>query len=306
MNDRGFLINIGGGGRLFFLIFNAFVGILLAALLSSIISKAMGYTSMPEAGESLPFLKISQTLVTLCIFALPAFVTVLLFYNNPITFLRIGYSPNIKLSLLIVALIIVIQPLINLLGHYNQQLTLPTALAPIEQWMQTREADANKVIEMFIADRTAVGIATNILIIAVLAGISEELFFRGAMQQFFFRIISSNHWTVWITAFIFSSIHFQFYGFIPRLLLGALLGYLFVWYGNLWFPIIAHITHNAVNVIIMEASYGTSTYENLQKIDITNYWWLFAISSLLSVLVLIILYKKRKLVLEKTISYHES
>lgn len=306
MIDRSFLINMGGGSRLFFLIFNAFVGILLAVLLSSFVSKAMGFSSVLVAGESLSFLKISQSLVTLCIFALPAFVTAFLFYERPITFLQLGNLPNIKISLLVIALIVVTQPLINLLSYINQLLMLPSVLAPLEHWMQSREAAANKVIEMFIADHTISGIVSNILVMAVLAGIAEEVFFRGAMQQFFYRIVSNKHLAIWVTAFIFSTIHFQFYGFIPRFLLGALLGYLFIWYGNLWFPIIAHIAHNALNVIMMEASYGTSTYESLQNIDIKNYWWFFAISLFLSVVALTVLHKKRFFVLEKTISHHES
>ena len=59
------------------------------------------------------------------------------------------------------------------------------------------------------------------------------------------------HLSIWASAIIFSAIHFQFYGFIPRLLLGALFGYLYYWSGNLLIPMFAHFVNNAFGVIMI-------------------------------------------------------
>ena len=52
-----------------------------------------------------------------------------------------------------------------------------------------------------------------------------------------------------MAAFLFSAMHMQFYGFVPRLLLGAMLGYLFVWSGSLWLSVLAHFVNNASAII---------------------------------------------------------
>ena len=90
----------------------------------------------------------------------------------------------------------------------------------------------------------------NILIIAVIPALGEELLFRGVIQQLFLKWNGKVHLSIWLTAFIFSAVHMQFLGFFPRLILGAVLGYMLVWSGSLWLPIIAHFTNNAFAVVV--------------------------------------------------------
>ena len=90
----------------------------------------------------------------------------------------------------------------------------------------------------------------NLLIIAIIPALGEELFFRGYLQQTITKWTISPHIGIIITAVLFSAIHFQFYGLIPRFILGVLLGYIFLWSNNLWLPIIAHFVNNAQVLII--------------------------------------------------------
>ena len=90
-----------------------------------------------------------------------------------------------------------------------------------------------------------------LLVIAILPGIGEELVFRGMTQQLFIESKFNPHLSIWLAAIIFSAIHFQFFGFLPRMLLGALFGYLFYWSGNLLIPIIAHVFTNGAQVLLM-------------------------------------------------------
>jgi predicted HTH transcriptional regulator len=104
--------------------------------------------------------------------------------------------------------------------------------------------------EAFLKMETPGELIGNLIMIGLLPAIGEELFFRGILQRIFVDWSKSKHWGVWITAIIFSAVHMQFLGFVPRLLLGALLGYLYVWSGSLWLPIIAHFVNNAAAVIL--------------------------------------------------------
>jgi uncharacterized protein len=85
--------------------------------------------------------------------------------------------------------------------------------------------------------------------LAVIPAIGEELIFRGVFQKIFYDLFKSGHLAIWVTAFAFSALHFQFFGFIPRFILGLVFGYLFYWSGTLWLPVISHFVNNAVPVI---------------------------------------------------------
>jgi membrane protease YdiL (CAAX protease family) len=90
----------------------------------------------------------------------------------------------------------------------------------------------------------------NLIMIAVLPALGEEFIFRGVFQKIFCRLFGSGHIAIWITAFIFSFVHLQFFGFLPRFILGLLFGYLFYWSRTLWLPVIAHFVNNAVPTFI--------------------------------------------------------
>ena len=89
-----------------------------------------------------------------------------------------------------------------------------------------------------------------LLVVGLMAGLSEEMLFRGAMQRTMQDSRLGAHTAIWVTAIVFSAFHMQFFGFLPRMLLGAWLGYLFVWTRSLWVPIIAHTLNNSTVVVM--------------------------------------------------------
>ena len=89
------------------------------------------------------------------------------------------------------------------------------------------------------------------VVVAILAGICEEFLFRGIIQTEFMRGTKNIHVAIWISAFLFSAIHTQFFGFVPRMLLGVLFGYLYHWSGNLIVPMFAHFVNNGFSVVMM-------------------------------------------------------
>lgn len=149
-----------------------------------------------------------------------------------------------------IALIPVLAPLLELTITWNKNVKLPGALHGIELWAQAKEAQLADLTEYLIAFSSFGQFAMGLLVVAVLPAIGEELLFRGMLQPLFQRLTGSPHRAIWITAIIFSAIHVQFYGFVPRMLLGALFGYLYYWSGNISIPILAHFVNNGITVVL--------------------------------------------------------
>jgi hypothetical protein len=125
--------------------------------------------------------------------------------------------------------------------------------------MRIKENAANETIKIFFANNTLGNMISNLFVVAFMAGLSEEIFFRGFIQRLFIENKLNHHLAIWITAILFSAIHLQFFGFVPRVLLGAVLGYLYFYSGNLWLSIIAHTVNNGFAVVM---AYVTGSIDN--------------------------------------------
>jgi len=157
-------------------------------------------------------------------------------------------TPNLIILALGVMAIASISPLIDVLSTWNQGLQLPESLKSIEDWMINTEKDAEVATNTLLNTDSWGGFAMNIIIIAIMAGIGEELMFRGVIQKILIGWTKNIHLGILYTAIIFSAIHFQFYGFVPRMILGMVLGYLYIWSKSLWVPVIAHAINNGLTV----------------------------------------------------------
>ena len=200
--------------------------------------------------ESLGALRIIQIVSAAGTFMLPAFFLAYLFDARPSAFLSLDRAPGGMPLLLVAAALLTALPLINFLGEINARMVLPPVLAGVERWMRSTEEQAARLTELFLDMKTPADMYINLLMMALIPAIGEELLFRGVIQRIFSQWFRGTHTAVWITAVLFSAMHFQFYGFLPRLLLGALLGYLLAWSGSLWLPIVAHFVNNAAAVVL--------------------------------------------------------
>jgi hypothetical protein len=253
--------------RLIILLIAIFVGLTLSytifylvVFIQSGFSITQCMEAMPGALQDTGMLRTFQLIQSFCIFILPPFILTNLYKENPKTFLSLN-RPDLSSALVAMASLIFAIPLINFLVSWNEGMHLPASMENIETWMRASEDAAAKVTEQMLAGTHWTDLAANLLIIALLAGIGEELFFRGLLQSMLAEVFNKNrtgstkvprwttHATIWIIAFIFSAIHMQFYGFIPRLLLGAWFGYLLWWTGSIWVPILAHFMNNALSTI---------------------------------------------------------
>ena len=199
------------------------------------------------AGADIALLKSLQFVQSICLFVLPSFALACLWSSKPIGYLGLNRKFSLESLLFAIAAMLFVLPFINLLAEINSGIKLPDFLSGIELWMKEMEQNAEDLTKRMLQADTFSIFLFNVLLMAVLPGVGEELFFRGIIQKIMTEKCG-QHKAVWITAIIFSAIHFQFYGFFPRLVLGLLLGYMYVWSGSLWLPIIAHFTHNFLAV----------------------------------------------------------
>jgi len=188
------------------------------------------------------FLRWSNAVAHLCTFTLPALTLGFLFYRRQMwRGLALHRAPSMVQLPLSLLLILASFPLTQLTYWLNRQLPLP-------QWVMDMEDSATTLIESVMQMNSPAELLLNLLVIAVLPAVGEELIFRGLIQKRLQRLFTNPHLAVWVTAIIFSAIHLQFAGFLPRLLLGALLGYLFLWTRNLWIPVAVHFFFNGAQV----------------------------------------------------------
>lgn len=167
-----------------------------------------------------------------------------------------------------VAFLFAFGPMMQLLGEANMQMSLPESWKGMEEWMRVQEQSMATLTERIVmVDRWELLFA-NILVMAVMPAIAEEYYFRGSLMHIIQRIAKNYHITVWVSAIIFSAIHVQFFGFIPRMILGVFFGYMFVWTQNIWIPILAHFVNNAtVAVVAFVYTRQGKTYADLQTYD---------------------------------------
>ncbi|MCE5332534.1 MAG: CPBP family intramembrane metalloprotease [Bacteroidales bacterium] len=238
-------------------------------------------------------LKIMQLIQSVGMFVVPPLTLAFLWSEKPLHYLQLTTKLKLSSILLVVVLMIVAIPFINLITLLNQQMALPDFLAPVETWMKNSEAQAAALTEKMLNIHSIDGLLFNILLIAMIPALGEELFFRGTIQKLLTEWRSAIA-GIWIAAFVFSAIHLQFYGFFPRMLLGAFFGYLLVWSGSLWLPIIAHFTNNAIAVIFYYLKYNDYQVVDIDVIGSGETLWLGIVGGVLTVGGIILIKKNLK------------
>ena len=252
---------------------------------------AMGSIALFPQPLSVNELKWVQLIQTAALFLLPPFLMAFLWAKQPLEWLKLK-SETRGYGLWAIFLMLMALPAINLVGYFNQQMSLPAFLEPLEQWMKTAEANAAHLTEQFLSVTAFDGLIINILLMALLPAVAEELTFRGVLQNLFEvkdetlkKKGNRVHIAIWCSAILFSAIHMQFYGFLPRMLMGALFGYALVWTGSLWIPILMHFTNNAMAVILYFLAIRSGwDMDKVDTIGTNDTLWLGVVSLVLTII----------------------
>jgi membrane protease YdiL (CAAX protease family) len=235
-------------------------------------------------------LKYFQIINQFGVFILPAIIFVLLTDNNLPGYLGLK-GPWHRSSLIWgIVLILVSLPFVHWLMDVNNSIRLPDFLGGLENWMKDKEEEAQVLTDAFLSTKSIGGFLFNLLMIAAVAAIGEELIFRGILVRLFKEWTGNIHLAIFIPALIFSALHLQFYGFLPRLVLGVFLGYLFVWTGSLWIPVIVHFANNAFAVVLSFMDARGMMQIDVDQVGYSSNPWIISASVMLTVSVLTAIY----------------
>ena len=266
-------------------------GMLLFSSFGSLIVLLIYHTpSILEASDPVTAIRISQTFTTIGAFLLPALLFAYCQNRQCFQYNAANRKPEFSMTIIVLILSITLLPVVSMLSLFNMQI-MPQEGA-VAEFMRNLEDAANHILEMVTSRRSTWDLVANMLVFAVLAGVCEEFFFQGALQPLMMNWTKNPHIGILLTALIFSALHFQFYGFIPRFLLGVYLGYLFYWSRSLWLPILAHVLHNALSLMVDFTLQGRGIdTDNLQFTDVRGSLPTAAACALISAMAIVYLWR---------------
>ncbi|MFN2395005.1 MAG: lysostaphin resistance A-like protein [Bacteroidales bacterium] len=245
------------------------------------------------APENLLYGKFMQIFFHMGLFILSSIFLAWAFGKKVPEYLYMKRSTGIEVFFLAVIIVFAAVPFINYILELNMQLKLPDFMKSVEDWIYTSEQQAEKVTQAYLQADTISILLFNIFMIAIIPALGEEFMFRGVILRVLKDWTRSASAAIWLSAILFSFIHMQFLGFIPRMILGILFGYMVVWSGSIWPAVVAHFINNAAAVIffyLFQHQFTDGTLENVGKGSGGVY---FAVVSVLVTLGLMWMFRKK-------------
>ncbi len=212
-------------------------------------------------------------------FACTALLFAFLFYGKPLRHLGVRSVDGMAVKLLAACLILIcLLPMSDWLSRVNDAWHLPQRFAAMEESMRQLGEKTQAQMEIYLTRDGIGALLSNLLIMALVPAVCEELLFRGALQQLFCRMVRNPHVAIWLTAAVFSIFHGEIFAFLPRFILGAALGYLFYYGGSLWINATAHFLNNALAIVLYYLS--TRGIVDMQFTETLNAPWYLALGGL--------------------------
>lgn len=214
-------------------------------VVTALLSVAVGRLFPPNSRTQLLAVSSVQSVG---IFIIPSLIGAKLAFGNTVKFLRLDVAPPWISLLGVVLAYCILLPFFNQLIYWNENIVFPAALEELGNKLRIFEDNARRATDIILDTNSVGGLLSGVLIVGILTGFSEELFFRGTLQQMG-ASRGAVHTSIWVTALVFSAFHMQAFGFFPRFLLGAWFGYLLYWTGSIYVPAFAHALNNSVVVV---------------------------------------------------------
>ncbi|MDB4927489.1 CPBP family intramembrane glutamic endopeptidase [Mucilaginibacter sp.] len=239
----------------------------------------------PNAANALWILQIVSTTIPI-ITASVIFAYAIV--KDPKEYLKSTFKFPWILLVITFCVMVISSPLIEYLSNINQKMVLPHFLDGLQKWMRDTEDQAQKLTAVLLQMKTIWSMIFKLLVIGLLTAIVEEFMFRGCIQTIFTKWTGNMHAAIWITAALFSAFHMEFFGFLPRMMLGVLFGYFVAWSGSIWTAVWGHFINNGTAVIVSYLFQNKMIKINPDDQHIFNYGaYLF---SLIIILFLLYLY----------------
>lgn len=237
---------------------------------------------------------VASIVQSVFLFIFPSVLTAYLCEKKPLSYLGFKQQVYYREFIGVVIFLFIAMPFLNLIIEWNAGLTFPDKFKAIESQMRIWEEAAQETTNMVLGDTSLWGLLSGILVVGCVTGLAEELFFRAGIQKAFISRGVNHHLAIWITALIFSTIHFQFFGFFPRVLIGAFLGYLFFYTGSIWISAFAHMLNNSIVVIstwCAARGFYETNIENIGTINGGSVW--FSLISLIFIIIFVCFFGRK-------------
>jgi len=208
--------------------------------------------------------KLMQILGSVGTFIIPAFLFSYLFEGDFLSYYKFRNPTGMTPMILVVLMMVSVIPFINYTAEINMRMVVP--IKALDQLLHNMEDAAEEMLVAFTATKSIGGLLINLLMIGVIAALGEELIFRGLLQRLMIGMVKNIHLAVAITAILFSAFHFQFFSFLPRFILGLILGYMMYYGRSIWYPILAHFVNNAMGVVYYYFNSRGSADDMLEEI----------------------------------------
>ena len=248
-----------------FLIVGSFVSMMFMPLFSSTDNILTGMTNVSENVSFMRFLQASTQIFYMFI---PSVLFGFMFYPSIVEFFKMRFSrKQITITLCGVAVFVAMIPFVDCVTRWNNAMHLPKSMATLEATIRNMGLESERMMEMFLTENGSVWIFfANIVVMALIPAVSEEFIFRGAIQQTCAKWFDNHHIAIIVTAAVFSLIHFDLFNFIPRFIMGIVLGYLFYFSGSIWTSVCVHFFNNGVIVVM----YYFTGYNSTESIAFDN------------------------------------
>ena len=301
---KGLLKSKPAGTQFLILISIALASFFLIGILGTVVLSKISGMDLETMSDSSKWDYNSPTLTTVIrgmqiiqfvsLFLIPSFLCAWFFSTDSKKYLGLKKPSNMGYFLVAAGVLLVALPLVSFLGELNRNVQLPSGVA---NWMKEQEDEAAKTIKALLSKHTIKDLILNLICIAGLAAVGEELLFRGVAQRLLIKLCKSPWAGIIISAFLFSAMHVQFYGFLPRFVLGILLGVIYWYSGSLWTAILAHFVYDAALIILVYFNPESLNDEN--TLNLSNIALGAAISAAL--VVFLVLWMKKK----STVTYEQ-
>jgi len=300
MNDKGLLAEASPLSRLVLFVLLALSGVFIVLALGMLLAVPFfGQEAMQvlQGGEgtqragNLGFARYLQVLSHLGLFVIPSIVFAWLVGKSPWRYLAANQTPFLRNIILVVFLMLAALPLVNFLMNLNENIAFPEFLNRMETWMRLKEDRAMAATRLFLEVSGWQALLFNVFMIAIIPAIGEEFVFRGIIQKELGGWFGNVHVAVWVAAGLFSAMHLQFFGFLPRLALGVILGYQLVLTRNIWIPVFAHFFNNAAAVVVYYLKHNGYITLEIDQVGLGTGSVFYALASLGAVTLLLVFLK---------------
>ncbi len=243
--------------------------------------------------SNISWLKIMQITTQIGIFAGTAWIFARLNTKKTFEFLYLSNRGSFLFYIFSIVALMFSLPLVYILMQANQAIHFPESLSWLVNSLRSQELASEKTMELFLNVSGIGGLLFNLFLIAIVPAVCEELLFRGALQRILLERTKKVHLSVFISAVLFSAMHMQFFSFFPRLALGLVLGYAVAYGMSLGPAMVAHALNNGISVVVAYLYYNGYISSNYQDVGGTSNVWIIILTSLLCVLFIVLMYKRR-------------